>query len=97
MSELPKAPGSVNPAAMVTVKIYATEVAAEVAASCLEANGIQCMLTADDCAGMLSPMDNYSGVKLTVPAESAESARDILSREGVTQPDSPGNEPNDRA
>jgi hypothetical protein len=83
--------------ATVTVKTYATEVAAAVAASCLEANGIRCMLTADDCGGMLSAMDNYSGVKLTVTADDAESAREILSREGVIQPDSPGSEKDNRA
>jgi hypothetical protein len=97
MNRLPKALGSSNPEALVTVKTYATEVAAEVAASCLEANGIACMLSADDCGGMLSAMDNYSGVKLTVAANDAESARQILSREGVTQQDSPENEPGNRA
>ena len=74
--------------AMVTVKTYATEVAAEAAAACLEANGIRCLLTADDCGGMLSAMDNYSGVKLSVAGDDAGSAREILSREGVPQPDS---------
>ena len=92
MSILPNATDPINPDALVTVKTYATEVAAEVAASCLEANGIQYMLTADDCGGMLSAMDNYSGVKLTVAAKDAESARQILSREGVPQSDSPENE-----
>jgi hypothetical protein len=84
--------------ATVTVKTYATEVAAEGAAACLEANGIRCLLTADDCGGMLSPMDNYSGVKLIVASEDAESAREILSREGIPEtgpledeaPDEPG-------
>jgi hypothetical protein len=97
MSKLPKALGSSNPEALVTVKTYATEVAAEVAASCLEANGIACMLSADDCGGMLSAMDNYSGVKLTVTVDDAESAREILSREGVPQPDPTENEPGNRA
>ena len=89
MSKLPKAIDSSSPAALVTVKTYVTETEAEVAASCLEANGIICMLSADDCGGMLSAMDNYSGVKLTVKAGDAESAREILSREGVPQQDSP--------
>jgi hypothetical protein len=97
MSKLPKAIDSSNPAALVTVKTYTTETAAEVAASCLEANGIACMLSADDCGGMLSAMDNYSGVKLTVAANDAESAQEILSREGVTQPAPPENEPDKRA
>ena len=55
--------------AMVTVETYASEVAAEGAAACLEANGIHCTLTADDCGGMLSAMDNFSGVRLIVAAE----------------------------
>lgn len=63
---------------MVTVKTYATELAAEAAASCLEGHGIPCVLSADDCGGMLSAMDNYSGVKLSVKAEDLQSARDIL-------------------
>jgi hypothetical protein len=79
---------TMNPEAIVTLKTYGTEVAAEAAACCLEANGIRCMLTADDCGGMLSPLDNYSGVKLNVAADDAESARDILSRKGVPQLDS---------
>lgn len=37
-----------NSDALMTVKTYATEVAAEVAASCLEANGIQYMLTVEE-------------------------------------------------
>ena len=81
---------------MVTVETYATEVAAEGAAACLEANGIGCLLTADDCGGMLSPMDNYSGVKLIVAADDAESAREILSREGVLQPGSSEGEAPDK-
>ena len=70
------------------MRTYATEIAAEAAASCLEANGIRCLLTADDCGGMLSAMDNYAGVKLIVAADEAESAREILSRDGVPQPES---------
>ena len=38
-------------------------------------------------------MDNYSGVKLIVAADEAESAREILSREGVPTPDSSEGEP----
>ena len=75
---------TMNTEATVTVRTYATEVAAEVAAACLEANGIRCMLTADDCGGMLSAMDNFSGVQLIVAASEFESAREILSREGVS-------------
>jgi hypothetical protein len=41
MSKLPKATGSSNPEALVTVKTYVTETEAEVAASCLKANGIE--------------------------------------------------------
>ena len=78
---------AMNTEATVTVKTYATEVAAEAAAACLEANGIRCMLTADDCGGMLSAMDNFSGVQLIVAASEFESAREILSREGVSPAD----------
>ena len=81
-----------NPESRVTVRTYATEVAAEAAVSCLEANGIRCLLAADDCGGMLSAMDNYSGIKLIVAEDDAESAREILSREGVPQPESSGDE-----
>jgi len=77
-----------NPDSRVTLRTYATEIAAEAAASCLEANGIRCLLTADDCGGMLSAMDNYAGVKLIVAADEAESAREILSRDGVPQTES---------
>jgi len=85
-----------NPETMVTVKTYATEVAAEGAAACLEANGIRCLLTADDCGGMLPAMDNYAGVKLSVAPDDAASAREILSREGVPQLDSAEEEPPDK-
>ena len=77
-----------NTEATVTLKTYVTEVAAEAAAACLEANGIHCTLTADDCGGMLSAMDNFSGVRLIVAASDVEPAREILSREGVSQSDS---------
>ena len=45
---------------------------------------------------MLSAMDNYAGVKLIVAADEGESAREILSREGVPQPDSLKDELPDR-
>ena len=79
---------TMKPESRVIVRTYATEVAAEAAAACLEANGIHCLLTADDCGGMLSPMDNFSGVKLIVATDDIESAREILSREGVLPSDS---------
>ena len=52
-----------NPEAMVRVRTYAAEVAPEGAVACLEANGIRRMLTADDCGGMSSALDNYAGVR----------------------------------
>ena len=77
-----------NPESRVTVRTYATEVAADAAGACLEANGIRCLLSADDCGGMFSAMDNFSGIKVIVAADDAESARQILSREGVPAPES---------
>jgi hypothetical protein len=96
MSKPTTTEAAMNAEAMVTVKTYATELAAEAAAACLEANDIRCLLTADDCGGMLSAMDNYAGVKLSVAAEDAGPARDILSREGVPQTDSPEDEPSSK-
>ena len=93
MSILGKPIGSTNQEALTTIKTYATEVAAEAAASCLQANGIPCLLTADDCGGMLSPMDNYSGVRLAVAAENADAARDILSAGGLNPDAAPKGEP----
>jgi hypothetical protein len=76
-----------NTDATVTLKTYATEVAAEADAACLKANGIECQLSADDCGGMLSAMDNYSGVKLSVAEKDAESARELLNAPAVAPPD----------
>jgi hypothetical protein len=93
MSQTTNNGGAKDPGAVVTVKTYATEVAAQAAAACLEANGIRCQLAADDCGGMLSAMDNYSGVKLIVAAADATAARDILGLEGVPEPVPEGVEP----
>lgn len=74
-----------NPQSTITVKTFATEIAAEAAASYLEAHGIHSLLTADDCGGMLSTLDNFAGVKLTVATADADAARDLLNRAAVLQ------------
>jgi hypothetical protein len=60
------------------LKVFGSAAAAETAAGLLESNGVTCWLQADDCGGMLTPLDAALGVKLLVRPVEADTARALL-------------------
>lgn len=66
------------PPGAVTLKVFGTAAAAETVAGLLESNGIACWLQADDCGGMLTPLDAAQGVKLLVRPAEADTAKALL-------------------
>lgn len=73
-----------NPDKVIVLNTYSQLSSAECAAACLKANGIECQIQADDCGGMLAPLDLIEGIKLVVGAEDETLAREILT--GVEVP-----------
>ena len=73
-----------NPDQAIVLTTYSQLSSAESAAACLRANGIECLVQADDCGGMLSPLDLIEGIKLVVEANQEAQAREILA--GVETP-----------
>lgn len=67
-----------NPEKAVVLSTYSLLSSAESAAACLKANGIECLVQADDCGGMLSPLDLIEGIRLVVEADQEAQAREIL-------------------
>lgn len=62
----------------VELKIFSDPNSAELARGNLEAHGIECWLTADDCGGMLAAMDTVRGVKLFVRRSDSDAANALL-------------------
>jgi hypothetical protein len=76
-------PAGVNPheEKIVTVEIFATRNAAEIAATKLEAHGIECLVKADDAGGMYPNLALAGGVRLQVRASDAERALGVIKTE----------------
>jgi hypothetical protein len=65
----------------VTIRTFSSHEAAQLAASNLEARGIQCWVNADDCGGMYPNLTAPGGVRLSVRASDAEAAIALLNAE----------------
>jgi hypothetical protein len=63
---------------MLTVRIFPSREAGELAVSKLEAYGIRCWVDADDCGGMYPNLTAAAGVRLHVLAADAEVANTLL-------------------
>jgi hypothetical protein len=72
-----------DPAALVSVATYVSNIEAELARSALEAAEIDALVRADDCGGT-RPHLWMGGIRLMVRAEDAERAREILNAETRT-------------
>jgi Putative prokaryotic signal transducing protein len=70
-----------DPNRLVRIRTYLSSVDAELARATLEAAGIDCLVRADDCAG-LRPHLQIGGVELLVRAEDVQEAGDLLGDEG---------------
>ena len=73
----------VDPKRLIRIRTYLTGVDAELARATLEAAGIDCLIRADDCAG-LRPHLQMGGVELLVRAEDAQEADDLLGGDPTT-------------
>jgi len=80
-----------QPPDRVELQTYSDSISAELVKARLEANGIECWLTADDCGGMLTAMDAVRGVRLFVRQADRDAASVLLTSEPVNlgQPDEP--------
>ena len=69
------------PTGVVELRTFSDPDSAEVARASLEARGIECWLTADDCGGMYAAMDAVQGVKLRVHLADLAAAKALLASE----------------
>jgi hypothetical protein len=70
--------GSCNEVKTVVIHAFTSHEAAQLAASNLEAHGIGCWVSADDCSGMYPNLTAPSGVRLSVATSDAEAAVALL-------------------
>jgi len=67
---------------LVVIQTYLTSIDAELAASALEAAGIQAIIRADDCGG-IRPHLWMGGIELLVPSDVAQDALAVLDSPAV--------------
>ncbi len=63
---------------LVPVRSFTTEMEAEIAKSALEAFGIECMISRDDCGGQRPHLAFSGGIRLLVRAEDLDKADEVL-------------------
>ena len=68
---------------MTRLETYTNEIEAEIAKGRLEALGVTVVLTKDNCGGMRPHLDLQAGIKLFVPDEEYDKAREILATRAV--------------
>ncbi len=66
---------------LVTIRTFVSEFEANLAKSALQAAGIDCMISRDDCGGMEPPLSMAQGFKLVVRADDADRAAEVLGNE----------------
>lgn len=79
--------GDLRNSNLVTIRSFASEPEANIARGALEAFGIDCTLSSDDCGGQRIHLAITEGIRLLVRAEDAESAEQVL-----TTPPEPQND-----
>ena len=68
--------------AFTVLKVFSSAQAADVVAGVLRANGIDCTIAADDGGGMLLNFQTTEGVRILVPTDRLNEAREILESPG---------------
>ena len=63
---------------LVTIRTFASEFEAQIAKSALEAFGIQCLTSRDDCGGQRPHLTLTGGIQLVVRSADAERAEEVL-------------------
>ncbi len=67
---------------LVTIRIFASESEAEIAKSALEAFGIDCMISRDDCGGQRPHLIMGEGIRLVIRSGDVRRAEDVLTTGG---------------
>jgi hypothetical protein len=73
--------GSGSETDLITIRTFDDELQADLAKCALEAAGIDCMISRDDCGGMRPHLSMTQGIKIIVRAEDVELAGKVLSDE----------------
>jgi hypothetical protein len=63
---------------VVTIRAFISESEAAIAKAALEAFGIECMLSRDDCGGQRPHLLLGAGIRLLIRSEDAERAEEVL-------------------
>ena len=63
---------------LITIRTFSSEFEANIAKSALEAFGIPCMLSHDDCGGQRPHLTLTGGIQLVVRSADAERAEEVL-------------------
>ena len=63
---------------LITIRSFGSESEASIARSALEAFGIDCTISSDDCGGQRLHLAITEGIRLMVRAEDAASAEQVL-------------------
>jgi hypothetical protein len=66
---------------LTTVRTFTTELEANIAKAALEAFGIECMISRDDCGGQRPHLTMSGGIRLVTRSDDAERAEEVLRTE----------------
>ena len=66
------------PPELITIRTFTNEFEANIAKSALEAFGIRCLISHDDCGGQRPHLTLTGGVQLVVRSADAEQAEEVL-------------------
>jgi Putative prokaryotic signal transducing protein len=66
---------------LVTIRTFISEFEVIVAKSALEAAGIDCMISRDDCAGLRPSLSMANGIRLIVRFDDVKRAEEVLTNE----------------
>ena len=63
---------------LVAIRSFTDELEADLAKSTLQAFGIHCLITSDDCGGMRPGMSVVNGIRLVVSSNDVDRAEEVL-------------------
>jgi hypothetical protein len=66
---------------LATIRIFTSESEAKIAKGALEAFGIDCMISRDDCGGQRPHLTMGDGIRLIIRCDDAERAEQVLASE----------------
>jgi hypothetical protein len=64
---------------LIAIRTFLSESEADIAKAALEAFGVECMLSHDDCGGQRPHLNLAGGIRLLVRSNDAEQAEEVLS------------------